>query len=397
VIKITKIKRKKLIKRLRISLRKEKRCSGYQKSKEYRRRIKANKKTESSLIVLKKLRSNFKGKFFKLLKYDEHRNNVSIDGQFGLEHDIDTFIQVASSFIDSHSKWVEFKINDCSRIWPSAITLLCSFKQWTEITAHQNYKPTLSSTSSKYEDVNSYLAHCGFYDYVRADHQDISTDIYDDKEIVKIKRENNKSEIEEREESICSILASYSTLTDDEVEEFDCIVLIEGLNNVAEHGKSFKDSGWWTITQYHPKTGIISLCLADNGVGIKNSLLTGPQRDDLRKHINVSDDGAYIEAALKENVSGALTGSMRKTTIPFMAGSFSRGSRRGNGLARILSTCKKCGIAFNILSQYGYLCIDRNGNIVKKGTAASRIFAGTLYHFTIPAKKLINEGAYEDD
>ncbi len=238
-------------------------------------------------------RSKFLAGFYKEVKYDQPQLVVKIEEQFGIEHDFQNYIGISSKFIDSRSQWIEFDINGCTRLWPSSITLLCSFKQWTELTANVNHIPMLSSTDSSSDGVNSYLSHSGFYDYVRRSHAGANADIYSDEEIVKIKRENNKSEIDEREEAICGVLKKYSTLSEDQIEDFDCNVLIEAFNNVTEHGNSKRDNGWWTLTQYHKKTGIISLCLADNGVGIKNSLLTGPQKDQIMKKINSDDDGAY--------------------------------------------------------------------------------------------------------
>lgn len=345
-------------------------------------------------------KTKFRNKFYKKIKYKHQLLEIVIDGQFGIEIDFDEFIKISSSFIDSQSKWVFFNLDNCTRIWPSAVTLLCSFKQWTEITAKKGFSPNLSSTEPKDENVDAYLLHCGFYDYVNVRNNlgHINAQVYDDNEIVKIKRESNKSEIENREEAILSVLKEYSSLTEDQIENFDCNVLIEAFNNVTEHGHSFRDTGWWTLTQYHKKTGIISLCIADNGIGIKNSLLTGPQGNEIRKRINSENDGEYISLALRENVSGALTASIRDESglLPFNK-YYQRGSRRGNGLKRIKETCRDCGIGFSILSQKGYLNIDSEGEITKSGTNNSRIFAGTLYQFVIPARKSFVEENYEEN
>lgn len=248
-------------------------------------------------------------------------------------------------------------------------------------------RPKILSLIPKDPDVDAYLHHCGFYSYVNANSfNDLENKIYNDNEIVKIKRESNKSEIEIREKAINSILKEFSTLTNDQIEKFDCNVLIEAINNVTEHGRSFEDNGWWTLTQYHKTTGIISLCIADNGIGIKNTLLTGPQRNELKRTIKRQDrDGDYLNLALSENVSGALMASTKdkKYVLP---SKYPKGSRRGNGLKRIKDTCIDCSIEFNILSQKGYLTLNSYGEI-NYGTADSRVFAGTLYHFVIPAKK----------
>lgn len=364
----------------------ELRRAGIRRSRRYRRKFSGNLKEITMVETLRIKRNQFRRNFYKTIKYNKPHNNVEIKNQFGLENDFDNFIKIAASFIDSHSKWVEFDLRSCTRMWPTAITLLCSFKQWTEITAHPGHKPILSSTLSDSEEVDSYLAHSGFYDYVNTVHEGINTDIYDDDEIVKIQRENDKSEINAREDSIIDILKNYSGLSSDEIEDFDCNVLIEAFNNVTEHGTSHYDDGWWTLTQYHKRTGIISLCLADNGIGVMNSLLTGPQSSYLKKEIGSENDGDFILAALNENVSGALKGSIKDKGIPIIYERYGRGSRRGNGLKRIQEACKRCGIAFSLLSQSGYLCIDPLGNIKKTGTENARVFAGTLYHFSIPAK-----------
>lgn len=339
----------------------------------------------SELFLLKNKRSEFRKKFYKTIKYNRPIENINIESQFGIENNFEEFIKIASTFIDSRSRWVNFNLTNCKRMWPSAITLLCSFKQWTELTANINHIPKLSSVDPSDMSVNSYLSHCGFYDYVNTDDGDVDTDIYNDSEIVKIQRENNKSEIDEREESICEILGGYSSMTCDQIEDFDCNVLIEVFNNVAEHGTSYKDNGWWSLTQYHKTTGIISLCVADNGIGIKNSLITGPQKKSLLNSIKSGKDSDFIKAAFKENVSGALTGSKKKNRF-IRTDIYERGSRRGNGLKRIKETCKRCGVAFSLLSQKGYVKFDSNGELELEGTEQKRVFAGTLYHFTIPAK-----------
>ncbi|MCP5245196.1 MAG: hypothetical protein H6937_04285 [Burkholderiales bacterium] len=373
-------------------LRKIKLESNYLKSIAYRKkRIEKKFIYDTSIQALRKKKKKFQTKFYKKIKFDSKFLPIVIDGHFGLEKNFDEFIKISSSFIDSQSKLILFNLDKCTRIWPTAVTLLCSFKQWTEITAKEGYIPSLSSTEPQDETVNSYLQHCGFYDYVNVE-EDVSKNnaiAYDD-EIVKIKREKKPSEIKSREDAICRVLEKYSLLTEDQIEIFDCIVLIEAFNNVTEHGHSHKDDGWWTLTQYHKRTGIISLCLADNGIGIKNSLQTGPQGIEIKKEIRSDDDGKYILMALKENISGAIRASIKdaKGKLPFTK-RFSKGSRRGNGLNRIVEACLECGIGINLLSQRGYLSINSQGKIMKSGTANSRIFAGTLYHFVIPAKKIL--------
>lgn len=367
--------------------RKEKKNSRLRKNRLYKQKLSLRDYQETNIEKIKKFRRSFRADFYKPIRYEEKSLDILIDNEFGIENDFKKFIELASTFTDSRSRELDFNLKNCTRLWPSAITLLCSFKQWTEITASGSFKPILSSTMSDSDDVNQYLEHSGFFDYVRISHSDDTVDIYDDSEIVKIKRENNSSEIDDREDEIRELIEKYSDLTDEQVEVFDDRVLIEAFNNVDEHGFSNRDSGWWTITQYHKKTGIISLCIADNGIGIKNSLLTGPQRKQLLNRLGSSDDSDYICAALEENVSGAITGSVKESGVLF-SGGYLRGSRRGNGLKRIKEACKECGVVFSLLSQKGYIQIGADGKVKLKDSSLSRVFAGTLYHFSIPAKKI---------
>lgn len=390
--KISKRRQAYLIRKTKKALRKCRLQAGLRKSSIYKKKRYLTKiSSDSQLRQIKETKKKFQNRFYKKIQYKDPALPIEIKGELGLEKNFDEFIDTSSKFIDSQSKWVLFNLDNCSRIWPTAVTLLCSFKKWTEITAKKGRSPKISSTEPKDQLVDAYLLHCGFYDYVNVknDLNHIDTHIYDDSEIVKIQRENNKSEIEIREKAIRSILQKYSSLTEDQIENFDCNVLIEAFNNVTEHGRNYGDNGWWTLTQYHKKTGIISLSIADNGIGIKNSLLTGPQGNEIRKKFKIdNDDGDYISLALKENVSGALTASIKNETgyMP-LTKYYQKGSRRGNGLKRIREACRECGIIFNILSQKGFLHIDAAGEIKNLGTKNSRIFAGTLYHFVIPAKR----------
>jgi len=226
------------------------------------------------------------------------------------------------------------------------------------------------------------------YDYVgrnKDTDKDTEQKYYSDEEIVKIRREKKRSYIEEEEKNIIDLLGMHSGLNSEEIERFDSVILTEVFNNVTEHGVSGFDQGWWLLAQYHGGHKVISLCIADNGIGIRNSLMTGPQREDIGRKIEDTskNDGEFIKLALEENISGAFA-------APLKEGRFIKryqiGARRGNGLKRIRDTCKLLGIPFSILSHYGYIFFSANGNIDSYGAKANRVFAGTMYHFTIRTK-----------
>jgi len=347
------------------------------------------RKKHPGYFETKETREQLRRKLY-IASYKAPPLQVPITGEFGIEESasIDYFLQIASTFIDFNNTHLTFELENSTRIWPSAITLLCSLMQWVELTTRHPKKgrrPQIASTPSKSDKVNSYLGHCGFYDYVKR-LRDTKQDYYSDKEIVKIQRETTPINIEIREDEIIELLSKYSVFSPDQIELFNSKVLTEAFANVTEHGVSHRDKGWWVVAQYHTTHAIISLCIADNGIGIRHSLMTGPQAREISQEVEdtPSNDGIFIKMALEKTVSGALA-APEKTG--FIVKGYARGVHRGNGLRRITDTCKQLKIPFSILSHYGYTFVDENGTIDKYGSMPRRIFAGTLYHMAIPARK----------
>jgi len=336
---------------------------------------------------LKEIRKNLRRQLYKSRIFNDDPIIVRIDKKFGIEEQsgIEYYLETAASFIDLSSKELRFDLTYCNRIWPSGIVLLCSLKQWIELSSKHGHVPLISSSPSNNSKVNSYLGHCGFYDYVGRI-KDTEQNYYSDKEIVKIRREKKRSYIEEEEKNIIELLRMHGGLNSEEIEWFDSVILTEVFNNVTEHGVGRYDQGWWLLAQCHKEHKVISLCIADNGIGIRNSLMTGPQREDIGKRIKNApkNDGKFIKLALEENISGAFAASLKLDGI--FRKRYKIGARRGNGLERIHSACKLLGIPFSILSHYGYIFFSANGNIDSYGAKANRVFAGTMYHFTIRTK-----------
>lgn len=336
-------------------------------------------------------------RLFRILYHGSYKKpplRVGIAGEFGIEEpsEIDYFLQTANSIIDFNSTQLTLELEACTRMWPSAITLFCSLMQWVELsTRGSRRRPRIQSTPSRSDKLNSYLGHCGFYDYVKR-LRDTDQDYYSDEDIVKIQRETQPINIEIRENEIIELLTNYSLLSVDQIELFNCKVLTEVLNNVTEHGVSYVDKGWWVLAQYHGKHAIISLCIGDNGIGIRHSLASGPQAKDILQKLNNTprNDGDFIKMALEQTVSGAVE-APQKTGM--LLKRYESGVHRGNGLQRITDTCKKLGIPLSILSHHGYAFVDKNGRIYKYGSMGGRVFAGTLYHMVIPAKKELEDAS----
>ncbi len=255
-------------------------------------------------------RADFLHSFYQRI-YNRPPLTVAIPGDFGIEEDsiIDNFLDKASEIIDFRSNHLTIDLKDCTRMWPSAVTMLCSLMHWVELsTTRSQRRPLISSTTAKSDQVNSYLRYCGFYDYVNRPSDDVKHDYYSDTEIVKIHKETKTSNIETSEIDIINLLTNFSLFNAEQIELFDCKVLTEAFNNVTEHGVSLRDKGWWLLAQYHKTHHAISLCIADNGIGIRNSLMTGPQANDIGKKLeNIHEnDGKFIKMAMEERVSGAM-------------------------------------------------------------------------------------------
>ncbi len=342
---------------------------------------------------IKKLRKDIKRKILNPYKYNNKPITIQINTDIGLEliENFDDYIEFAKSIVDSNSKNLKLDMINCNRFWPSAIALVCSLKKWMELACKKNNipHPKISSNTPKNKSVETYLIHSGFYDYVGRDYYSKKVNSFKNDEIVKIKRETDKSSVIERERELDSLIKKFANLTEDEYELFICKVLPEITNNVTEHGESAYDQGWWILGQYHRNHKIISICIADNGIGIKQSLLTGPQKNDILDKIKNKgyNDNEFIELAFKENISGAYGASKRESGI--FKKKFEVGAKRGHGLKRILATCIECNATLTIVSHYGYIRFNSKGEIVKSNSSNRRLFAGTLYHITLPTKEII--------
>jgi len=391
ILKERKKNKKQLRKAIKKKHKKELQRSTRHKQKKYKRQN-----------SIKKIRKYRKRQMLSNYMFNEPSETIYIDDEFGLEESksFDKYIGLAEKIIDANSEFLKLNIRNCNRFWPSAITLICSLIEWIELAGKKNNIPfpKVGSNIPKNEEVEEYLKYSGFYNYVNrvSGTKTPSTPI---KGIVKIQRELNRDLMEERERDLDQLIKKYSSFNSDQFELFSCKVLPEVTNNVIEHGDPAYDQGWWILGQYHKEHGIISINIADNGIGIKESLITGPQKEQIdsliKKQIkNIpyrqkQDDHLYLKLAFTENISGAYDAKPKEKDL--LNSKYEIGAKRGHGLKRILNTCKFCNCTLTVLSHYGYIRFDKYGNEEKIGSTKNRIFAGTLYHIVIPAKEIINE------
>lgn len=347
-----------------------------------RRKLYENELKKARLRILKRIQ--------KSTNFIREEKEIIVNEEFGIEdyEYVDSFLEIASEIIDFNACRLKINIANCSRVWPSAVTLLCSLMRWVESASKNNYvdPPIISSNDSKHEPVNSYLQYCGFYRYVDREKHKVSH-AFEEQDIIKIKREKSQKHIEKRENEICNLIKRRTNYSDDDIELFNSIILTEVFLNVNEHGFfTGADEGWWILAQYHKIHKMISLNIADNGIGIRHSLVTGPQKEEILANIEnkKENDGEFIKLAMEQNVSGAVDASNKEG---FIFKNYKRGSRRGNGLERICKTCDELNIGFTILSHHGCTIREPSGKIVRTESRPSRVFAGTLYHFNIPASE----------
>jgi len=336
------------------------------------------KELQASATELKRTHRKKREEMFRRFSYNKPKKSINITESFGIEEEknIDFFLKTAEDCIDFNSSVLFLNLDSCPRIWPSGIMLLCSLKQWVELSCANGRvkEPQIGSSDPKDSDVSNYLTYSGFYEYVNRPISKVETTI-PHAEIVRIERERKRGKIYERADAIKSLM-SRCAVNEQVIKWLDNAIIMEILINIIEHGVVNKDQGWWLLVQRHPTHKFISLCFADNGIGIKTHLLCGPQKRKVLMKLRESDgDGDFIKLACEEIISGASDAE---------TGDQLRGSRRGNGLKRIRRQCMDMSIPLAIISHSGYIFYDSSGKIFRNGTSKNRLFAGTMYHLKVP-------------
>ena len=376
--------RKFLLKKSKAIKRKSKVPKG-QNTKQFRAYKRLHDQYREKLVLWDAQRKAFYLEFYKPIEHIEASKKITVDQPIGAEKDIKYLAEIGYALINGSYQETHIDISKCTRVWPSGVMAFCSFRHWSDLTAPEAGRaPRVSSSDSDYEDVSAYLDFCGFHNYVKRRTSGKNHD-YVDQNVVKIQREPSGKSFWNRFDEIAALLEKNTDYDSDELEDFKSHILTEILINVTEHGINYRDMGWYTLVQVHPASGIISLNIADNGIGIANSLKTGPQKTDL----NSDQDHLYILEAFKFDVSGAFSASTEKKGI--FKKQYARGNRRGNGLMHIKEACQRLGVRLSLMSAKGYVQYDEMGQCVAKQSYEGLIFAGTLYNLTIPIKRTKHE------
>lgn len=355
----------------------------------YCRQVDIEFRTSKGFEKHEDIRKHFVKRFYKKRPFNEERRTIEISGAFGLEEEsgVDYFLEKSKELLESKSSLLTIDFAKATRIWPSAVTLLCAMSNWVVMVARKDtFHSKIQSNPSYSDNVNSYLAQSGLYDYVGI--REWESACCAQEEVVKIRKEKKKSNVEEREDEIVRLLEKHTNYSQEDIVRFNSIILTEVFINVTEHGVpvNVDNAGWWILAQYHPTHKFISLCVCDNGIGVKNSLLTGPQKKVVKQQMYSRDnDGEFIKKSCESNVSGAYSAPIKTRQGIFHRKRYLPGSRRGHGLASITALCKKLGIRFSLVSGNGCYMIGPDGQEQRCEGTDGRYFAGTLYHLLIPA------------
>ena len=141
-------------------------------------------------------------------------------------------------------------------------------------------------------------------------------------------------------ESLSEFIATQANNVNDDEKYLLRMWITELLTNANDHAKS--DFGFWVCGRYNPIDHNIRICVADSGIGIKQSLVDA---DKLPRNI---DDGKAIEKALEEGMTSRM------------------GRTGGLGLKHISSYVKSHGGSLTIMSGAARVYLARKTKRIKK-------------------------------
>jgi len=155
---------------------------------------------------------------------------------------------------------VELNFSECAFLAPYAVTLFAAYALWL-----REVKQCHLSVNALPETVaGNYLVQSGFLELLGE--KAFPTPLERPDRTVKLTRISKSSEIPSFANSVMSIL----NIEDEELAGAVRYSLIELLRNVVQHSVSNK--GGIAMAQYYPKTGIVDVCVADMGIGVKSSI-----------------------------------------------------------------------------------------------------------------------------
>lgn len=144
----------------------------------------------------------------------------------------------------------------------------------------------------------------------------------------------------------------------------------EILRNTPEHAGT---NTMWVCGQYWPSYELAEIAIADEGIGIYNSITQNHAHKEY-----ITDNEKALQWALKAGISEAFRPSMKQKSRDEWANS-------GFGLYMVNEICKHLNGSFCIISYGNYMLIDNHG--IKYGETN---FKGTAIRMRVPYKKISN-------
>lgn len=165
----------------------------------------------------------------------------------------------------------------CNFIAPYAVTLFSAYILWLRKVKRVHVKVNANKNSV----AGNFLAKAGFFEVLGEATVPVNSNNAD--RTVKLTRIETSAEIPKFSSSVMSILQ----IEDDELAGAVQYSLIELLRNVVQHSGS--QGGGVAMAQYYPNTGLVELCIADMGLGIKSTINRAyPEIDSSLKAIKLA-------------------------------------------------------------------------------------------------------------
>lgn len=207
---------------------------------------------------------------------------------------------------------------------------------------------------------------------------------------IKALREQGAANMERIQEVIVSksnLMANVLSQGNASYKKWLSYALTEIMRNIPEHSDAKEI---WYCAQYWPSFDLVELAILDEGIGIKESLLSNVAYESL-----ISTDKEALEYALKPGISRTFIPGKSNTSIDEWANS-------GYGLYMVSRTCAALGGNFIILSGDAAMKVDENGvkeypgNCHLKGTAIQiRVRLSQMSKYEEVVKKILSEGEKE--
>ena len=172
---------------------------------------------------------------------------------------------------------VQVDFGGCNFIAPYAVTLFAAYILWLRKVKRVHVKVNANKNSV----AGDFLAKTGLFEILGQESIVVNSNNAD--RTVKLTRIETSAEIPKFSSAVMDILQ----IEDEELAGAVQYSLIELLRNVVQHSGS--QGGGVAMAQYYPNTGLVELCIADMGLGIKSTINRAyPEIDNSLKAIKLA-------------------------------------------------------------------------------------------------------------